>query len=342
MAQLKPGPIQKASKNVPLKALVGRRYETAFLVDGSVETPGFDIEYVGSARAPGKWFRQGLQGGFDICEQAFSHYLVAKDQRQPLVAIPVFPSRFFPHFGMFVGAQSSLSGVHELAGTTICVPDFAYNPAVWMRGVLKDQYDVRSESITWLVSSSQPILGDFKTRVSADYTVEIVDTGDPADGLYGFRDVLERGEADAIILPRAPASADCVKPLLQDPYRDARRFGALLGGVPINTVLTLNSQAVHEHPLLPQTLFRACEQALQRYCVAVTSGCVDHVHQDMHLSELRRDKLFPWLSGKDANRSIIDRIIRYCVEQEVIQTQFTVDDLFVALREDARTGEVAH
>ena len=317
--------------DAPLKALVGRRYETAFLANGSVGVRGFDIEYVGTGRAPGKLFRQGLQGAFDICEQAFSHYLVAKDQGCPLLAIPVFPSRFFPHFGMFVGAGSPIKGMDELAGKTICIPDFAYNPAVWARGVLLDQYRVLPESITWPVSETRPILGDFEARVAAGYNVEFVATGDGGDGLYGFHHMIKSGKADAIILPRAPASTEFVRPLLGTPYGEARRCGALLGGVPINTVLTLNPRAVRDHPNLPLALLEACEQASELYRAAVMSRRLDDRHQDMHLLELERDKPFPWTFGLNANRAIIDRMIGYCVDQGVIETRFAVDDLFVAM-----------
>src|SRR5712692_7542085 len=87
----------------------GKRYDTRFLLDGVVRVRDFDITYPDIGTPPSPFFHSMVtELPYDIGEQAFAHYLLAKDQGQPLTAIPVFPSRFFPHFGVSVHREAGI------------------------------------------------------------------------------------------------------------------------------------------------------------------------------------------------------------------------------------------
>ena len=132
-----------------------RRYDAKFLMDGSVAVEEFDIEYM-DYHGPGgmtKFFREMVtELPYEIGEQAFAHYLIAKDRGKPLTAIPVFPSRFFPHLGLSVRNGSGIETPRDLVGKKVAAPDWGFNPAVWMRGILAHQYDVPIEKINWVVN----------------------------------------------------------------------------------------------------------------------------------------------------------------------------------------------
>jgi len=119
---------------------IARRYDTQFLASGEVQVRGFDLDYIdtGSLPAPLFW-DMAVKVSYDIGEQAFSHYLIAKDQGKPLTALPVFPSRFFPQLGLTVNQQSGIRSPLDLVGKRVGVPGFGYNPAAWMRGILAHQ-----------------------------------------------------------------------------------------------------------------------------------------------------------------------------------------------------------
>ena len=129
-------------------------------MDGTVPVPGTDIEYL-DYRGPGgmtTFFRRMVTDlPYEIGEQAFAHYLIAKDQGKSLTAIPVFPSRFFPHLGISVREGAGIEGVRDLVGKRIAASDWGFNPAVWMRGILAHQYEIPIEKITWVVNEDEPL-----------------------------------------------------------------------------------------------------------------------------------------------------------------------------------------
>ncbi|MDB5726907.1 MAG: hypothetical protein JWQ00_112 [Noviherbaspirillum sp.] len=316
-----------------LRAVMGQRYDTGLLANGAVSVPGFDIEYVDAGKVPGALFREGLRGEFDICEQAFSHYLIARDQGLELTAVPVFPSHLFPHYTIFVHRDSDIFEPTELTGRRVALPDFGYNPAVWARGMLQEQYRVPIERIEWVESARRPLLGDLQPNRAARFQVipHPAGHGNFAQGLYGFADAIAQREIDAIILPRKPADADhSLRPLLTSPYAEALRYAESTGAVPINTVLTLTNDAVRRHPDLPGVLLSACGNALERFAGGLTDPEHSGWHQDLDMRQLQTDRLFPWRYGVSANRRVIETMLRYCREQGVIRRHIPVEDLFAA------------
>ena len=76
------------------------RYDTKFLMDATVKIEGFDLvslDYKGPGGLTDFMRDMVTELSYDIGEQGFAHYVIARGQGKPLTAIPVFPSRFFPH-----------------------------------------------------------------------------------------------------------------------------------------------------------------------------------------------------------------------------------------------------
>ena len=105
----------------------GRRYDTKYLLDGTVRVRGYEIAYDDPGSLPWPRFHDMVTKlSFDIGEQAFSHFLIAKDQGKPLVAIPAFPSRFFPQLGFTVADRAGIAEPEDLIGKRVGVLGFGY------------------------------------------------------------------------------------------------------------------------------------------------------------------------------------------------------------------------
>lgn len=136
---------------------IGQRYDSLYLRNGTVRVEGIAIEYPPvPARetahpqtnrlragdqlyvAPASMFTaMATEPTYDLGEQAFSTYLQAVDYGKDIVALPIFPSRFFPHSQISVNVNSGIERPADLIGKRVGVGSFAKNYAVWLRGLLQ-------------------------------------------------------------------------------------------------------------------------------------------------------------------------------------------------------------
>jgi len=316
-----------------LRFATHRRYDTKFLMDGVVQVEGFDIEYL-DYRGPGGmtgFFRDMVTVlSYDIGEQAFAHYMIAKDQGKPITAIPVFPSRLFPLTAISVNKNSSVRSPRDLVGKKVGAPDWGFNPAVWMRGILAHQYDVPVERITWLVNENEPLFRGLNYPHSKRFEIKTIQLDDDA-AAHGFPPLLESGVVDAVIHAGGgiPPTEGCSK-LFEQPYQEIRAYVAEAGVFPINTVITLKDSVVKAHPELPGRLMEAWRKAQRYYDEELRSGKETH-HMGLEVEVLREMNLFPQEYGLYKNRRAIQMMIQYCYEQGLIQTLFEPEDLFVEI-----------
>src|SRR5258708_25826844 len=86
------------------------------LAEGSVRPEGIDLIYH-ELLVEETFFRMLRNREFDAAEMSLSSYCVSLMREDPaFVAIPVVPSRFFPHSCIFFSAKSCIRSAIELAG----------------------------------------------------------------------------------------------------------------------------------------------------------------------------------------------------------------------------------
>src|SRR4051812_48962326 len=125
---------------------------------------------------------------FEVCEFSLANYLVLRARGEDwLTAIPVFPHRAFRHALPVTRRDSSLSGLASLAGKRVGVEDYSMTAAVWLRGLLHDEYGMNADAITWCTYRRQ------RLALPPDAHVEIVEedletlvTGGAIDAMLGF------------------------------------------------------------------------------------------------------------------------------------------------------------
>ena len=100
---------------------------------------------------PNKLFRQVLKSPrYDVTELSLSSYTMMREQGwRAYKAFPIFTSRRFRHSALFVRKGSRLVSGEQLKGKRVGVPDFHMTAAVWIRGILQEDYGVRPEDIRW-------------------------------------------------------------------------------------------------------------------------------------------------------------------------------------------------
>jgi len=115
---------------------------------GEVQLDGVELNVV--TLAPEEMFyRMARFREFDVSELSLSTYTVLRGRGEPLVAIPVFPSFSFRHSSIFVGANAGISVPKALIGKRVGVPKYHMTAAVWIRGMLEDEYGVAPKDVHW-------------------------------------------------------------------------------------------------------------------------------------------------------------------------------------------------
>jgi 4,5-dihydroxyphthalate decarboxylase len=304
---------------------IGHRYDFWNLIEGRVKPEGLDVEYPPvTTGAPAPIFsRLAREHPWDIGEQGFSTYLMAFDLGKPQVALPVFPSRFFPHAGLWVNEQAGIASPHDLVGKRIGCASWGTNYSVWCRGVLAHQYDVPTQKITW-VESVDEHLTEF--RPPKRYTVE------RAAEETRQATLLSNGTIDAATMAGGGIGTDVtgVRPLFADPYPEIRAYAQANGFFPINTVITVRKDAVERNPDMPRLMMDAFLKAKALYDAELEEGTADE-HMGLSLSRLRADTGLQLTDyGFNANRNAIRTMIAYCYEQGIIKRLVEPEDLFLA------------
>jgi len=305
------------------------RYDTKFLMNGTVGVKGFDIQYPegGIDDMTPVFHNMVTDLSYDIGEQAFAHYLIAKDRGKPLTAIPAFPSRIFPHFGVSVNRGSGIESPEDLVGKRVGFSDWGFNPAVWMRGILTHQYDVPIERIIWVVDKHEPLFYGLDYPHSRRFQIEKIDV--PEGRSRGFRGLMHEGFVDALFTAAAGIPSDeQARKLFDDPYAEIRAYVAQTGVFPLNTVVTIRDDVVAKHPDLPQALMDAWNEADRRYIEELRTGDEEAYHMNLDVRALESMGVFPIGYGLEPNRPAIRMMIQYCYEQGLIRTLFEPEDLF--------------
>ena len=311
-----------------LRFATQRRWDRVFLMDGLVRVEGFDIEYLdynGPGGMTGFFHDMVTDLSYDIGEQAFSHYLIAKDQGKPLTAVAAFPSRFFPHLGVSVTRKSGIQSPADLVGKRVLSFDWGHNPAVWMRGILTHQYDVPIERIRWVEDETEPRFRGLSYPRSSRFQIDRI----PVSEAGGPGALLDAGIVDAVLLASGgiPPTENSRK-LFDDPYREMRAYVEQTGVFPINHVVTIKEEVARAYPDLPARLLKAFNDALQLYNADVQAG-KEETYTDVDVPWLLEMGLFPAKYGLEPNRTSIRMMIEYCYEQGLIKTLFEPEEIFV-------------
>src|SRR5215469_14254584 len=128
---------------------------TRALLEERVPVEGIELNYL-NLPVEETFFRMLRQREFDVAEMSLSSYTLSLFREdRPFVAIPVFPSRFFRHSCIYVNAGAGIREPKDLIGKCIGNPEYQMTAAVWIRGILNDEYAVPVTSATYFTGGEE-------------------------------------------------------------------------------------------------------------------------------------------------------------------------------------------
>jgi 4,5-dihydroxyphthalate decarboxylase len=301
------------------------------LLEGAIDHPIFDFEFLDVDPRQGRHERFLQQFEFDACELSFSSYVVAVDQGMPVNAVPVFPRRLFSQSQMYRNLNSGIASAKDLAGKRIGLSSYQNTLGVRAKGDLEHFYGVPWKSVTWVTA------GEDAVRVELPEDIKL----ERANDMTGIEREFVRGTVHALFVSRLPRpfieGDSNVGRLFADPAVEEERYLREEGYFPIMHVLAFKRESSERYPELPTALFQLFEQArhkaLQRW---------NDPNWSMLLwgrGEFERQKkvshLDPWRNGLEPNRKNIERFALYSHEQGLSRQQWTPEELFLPITDES-------
>jgi 4,5-dihydroxyphthalate decarboxylase len=266
-------------------------------------------------------FAQGDRYENDVSEFSISKYIEERERGDDrYTAIPVFLSRFFRHWSMYVNARSGIESPADLKGKRAGVPNYRYTSSVWTRGILQHEYGIMPADMTWVQTEDIPPPNDarvkLQTRAGADLGKLLID-----------------GEIDFLVSPYPPAAMfqkdPPVRRLLQDAGQIERKFYRTTGIFPQMHTVVIKTSVLKKDPWVAQSMFTAFSES-KKWALTHLKGLRMSLpwlyEQIEELDALMGPDHWPY--GVQANRAGIELVVRYLVEQKIIGRSMNLEELF--------------
>jgi len=305
------------------------------VLDGRIGVEGFTVR--SEIAPPGKLFPLAVgDAPYDVTELSFASYVIQLSRGTcNYIGIPVFLSRAFRHGAIYVRADSGIETAKDLQGRVVGVPEYAMTLAVWVRGILADDFGVDVSALKYRTAGlNEP--GRVE-RLKLDLPPEIDLQPLPID--TSLNDAILAGDLDAIIAPAPPrafADGDPRVRRLIDPAGPAERdYFERTGIFPVMHILGIRNDVAEAHPDLPKALFDAFEAGRKAAMARVKSVAEGSANRDMSpwYAEAYEQAVASmgadfWTYGVAGNEAALQAFCRYVHEQHLSTRQIALDELF--------------
>lgn len=260
------------------------------------------------------------QRAYPACEFSLANYLILRGRGERwLSALPIFPYRAFRHSPIVTRKQSPIDDFRALAGKRVGIDDYSMTAAVWLRGLLLDEYGVDHRSITWVTAHKQrlPIPDGARVeRTAADLESLLLEGGIDAMLGMSLRDAQQ------------PAAARRLRSVLPDPQAAERDYFARTSIYPINHCVVVRDDALARLPSLPGVLSDAYSQAKARAYARRSASVLPWgtAQFDLDMARFGGDPL-PYDLGA-VNRKVVTTLARYLAEQGYLARVPALEEVF--------------
>lgn len=287
-----------ATEVTALKVAFDDYPHTLPLKRGEISSPHLALSF-SDIRPANRFFKPMVrEQKFDVSEMAIATFVQAKGYGKPLVLLPATLMGRFQQATLLCRAARPVTPA-ELPGKRVGVRSYSQTTAVWVRGILQNDYGVDVDRIRW-VTQEDGHLAEYREPAG-------VERVGPEKNLL---QMLRSGELDAAIygadLPRDPELTS----VIADPDTAAQAWFAKHKVVPINHMVVVTESLAKSNPHAVREIYRLLAQA-KTAAGGPAPGAIDFL---------------PF--GFDACRPALQTIIDYSLQQKLIGRKITVEELY--------------
>jgi 4,5-dihydroxyphthalate decarboxylase len=270
---------------------------TKAMKDGRVRSDLVTLDFCGPTPAHNGFKAMVRESAFDCGELAIVTYLQAKAYNKPYVLLPAPISGRFQHHCAGFNIDFGHLDPKDIEGRRVGVRSYAQTTGLWIRGVLRHEYGVDLDKVTWMTLND----GHLAEYEDPSNCIRLPKGSDiPA--------MMMAGELDAALLGEDMPKDPRAKTLVPDAHNAAKAWYAREGFVPINHMFVVHQDLTKNRPDIVRELYRMVVESRQ-----LTEGGVPAV--------------FPPV-GLEANRKGLQVAIDWALDQKIIPRRLTVDELF--------------
>jgi 4,5-dihydroxyphthalate decarboxylase len=235
---------------------------TRALFDGTVQPEGIQLRcesrFGDGLDNTGARHRAIIGGAIDGGECSTSSLILARLRGVSLRGLPIFLSRQFRHRCIFCPITSTLSHPSELKGKRVSAHRYNATTAVWLRGLLQEEYGVSPEQMEWYVA--EPDVGEeAATPPPKSVTVNFIP---PPKTREHAIELVENGELDAALEPYGSlAKNPKLRRLLKDHRREEADYFRRTQVIPVVHTLVLHEDMVEKNRWILENLMAAFRKA---------------------------------------------------------------------------------
>ncbi|MBL0422948.1 ABC transporter substrate-binding protein [Ramlibacter sp. AW1] len=316
---------------LPISVAMGDYDRTRALFDGRVQVDGCDPVYM--LLSPEEMFFRAMRSrDFDVTELSFSSYLVKHSRGDsPYVGIPVFLSRAFRHTSIYV-RKDRIKKPEDLKGRRIGIPEYQLTAIVWARALLKDDYGINPEHVTWVRGGIDTPGRPEKIKLDLPPGVKI----ESAPEGTTISQLIDQGDIDGFIAPRPPSGAAARNPdvawLFDDPTAVAKDYYKRTGIFPIMHIVGIRKELAEQHRWLPAALFKAFNESKAKALELLADTSATKVTLPFVEEQLKsaRETLGEdyWAYGVEASRRTLEALVHHHHAQGLSARKMAVEELF--------------
>jgi 4,5-dihydroxyphthalate decarboxylase len=275
------------------------------------------------------------QKAFDVAEMSLASYtsLIGRGDRS-FVAVPIAISKIFRHSCIYVHRDAGIERPEDLHGKRVGTTQFSSTAAVFMKGLLSDDFGVRQEHLHWCMGglatpTQRPLI---PIDPGPDVDLRFLDGEETLEGMF------DEGRLDALFSIYFPQSfldrRPWIRRLFPD-YRDVEENWFRRTGIfPVMHTLVIRREVHEKHPWLAVALYDAFDRATDLAMEEIYDTDALRVALPWllhHVEEAREVFGDPrwWRHGLEANHATWSAIGRYVHEQRLAPRTVDPSELFL-------------
>jgi len=305
---------------------------TDALREGRIRPAGIDLIYLPLSPQETFW-RMMRHLDFDVAEMSLAAYIIAKSRGENrIIAIPVFPSRQFRHSAIYLNVNSKIRRPEDLKGKKVGVPEYQLTAVIWARGILQNDYGVDPRDILWFTGGQEEPGREERIELKKPVGVSI----EPVPRERSLSGMLDEGELDAVITPLLPSVYARRSPRVRRLFENFREvekdFYKRTGVFPIMHTLVMKRSLYDKHPWVSQNLYKAFSHAKEEAMQKLHDTNALRITLPWIVAEAQEEAAFLgpdiWPYGVEPNRKTIQMLIDFLGQQELLERDLTIEDLF--------------